>query len=947
MKKIMILWVLAIGMANAQNIRIGVINTDTTTRPFTNLAALAWRNNNLYVVKPTGNTVKFLQNDSRLYVGDNNRVGIGTKAPSQAFEVVGNAKIGGSLQIGVGAGLIRSDANGVLATTTLTTADLPNLGSLYLPINGGGSINGDLSVKNISFTDGYHIHRLTENNGTLGLDYFWDPGGMIDPIEIHDVMTFVEGRVGFGTSTPDRNVDIRGFQALKYVDGNEGTDKFLRSDGFGVATWASLTKSLVGLGNVDNTSDANKPISTLTQNALNEKLNTSTAASTYMPFTGGTFTAKTNNVSTENTAYSASTAFQNGNNVGVVNQIYNNSNSTLSYSGLKLTTRSSLPTSWSILNVNAGLGLGDLVFGYGGSSSSSEIMRLNNSGNLGIGKLPQRRLDVGGDISNDGSAYLATNSGNVAIGSLTAAEKLDVTGNIKASGTILGSNISGTNTGDNAVNSLYSGLATSKLNVTGGNLTGIINNIVTENTAYSASTSFQNGNSVGVVNQIYNNSNSTLSYAGLKLTTRSSLPTSWSILNVNAGLGLGDLVFGYGGSSASTERMRLNNSGHLGIGKTPQRMLDVAGDISNDGNAYLATNSGNVAIGSLTAAEKLDVTGNIKASGTILGSNISGTNTGDNAVNSLYSGLATSKLNVTGGNLTGIINNIVTENTAYSASTAFQNGNSVGVVNQIYNNSNSTLSYAGLKLTTRSSLPTSWSILNVNAGLGLGDLVFGYGGSSASSELMRLNNSGFLGIGTSNPNVPLQVQKGNAGDEIARFLNTAGYGLRIIAQTGGTGTNSAISAASGESISINPNNTEAVRVLANGNVGIGRSPSEKLHVIGNILTNQKIGFNDDIGNYYIGSIPDGMQYSPYTVGNFTFTSGGGNWSFTNGKVGIGTTTPEQKLHIEGLIKIKAYTTTEINALTGMTVGTITMNSTISLPVFYNGTSWKRFDGTNM
>ena len=37
----------------------------------------------------------------------------------------------------------------------------------------------------------------------------------------------------------------------------------------------SLTKADVGLGNVDNTSDANKPISTATQNALNGKANTS------------------------------------------------------------------------------------------------------------------------------------------------------------------------------------------------------------------------------------------------------------------------------------------------------------------------------------------------------------------------------------------------------------------------------------------------------------------------------------------------------------------------------------------------------------------------------------------------------------------------------------------------------------------------------------------------
>lgn len=39
----------------------------------------------------------------------------------------------------------------------------------------------------------------------------------------------------------------------------------------GDKTWQSLNKSAVGLGNVDNTSDADKPISTATQSALNAK----------------------------------------------------------------------------------------------------------------------------------------------------------------------------------------------------------------------------------------------------------------------------------------------------------------------------------------------------------------------------------------------------------------------------------------------------------------------------------------------------------------------------------------------------------------------------------------------------------------------------------------------------------------------------------------------------
>lgn len=41
--------------------------------------------------------------------------------------------------------------------------------------------------------------------------------------------------------------------------------------------WSTINKSFVGLGNVDNTSDLNKPISTATQNALNQKIDSDTA----------------------------------------------------------------------------------------------------------------------------------------------------------------------------------------------------------------------------------------------------------------------------------------------------------------------------------------------------------------------------------------------------------------------------------------------------------------------------------------------------------------------------------------------------------------------------------------------------------------------------------------------------------------------------------------------
>ncbi len=57
-----------------------------------------------------------------------------------------------------------------------------------------------------------------------------------------------------------------------------------------INTPTGITKSDVGLANVDNTSDAAKPISTATQTALDLKLASATAATTYAPIANPTFT---------------------------------------------------------------------------------------------------------------------------------------------------------------------------------------------------------------------------------------------------------------------------------------------------------------------------------------------------------------------------------------------------------------------------------------------------------------------------------------------------------------------------------------------------------------------------------------------------------------------------------------------------------------------------------
>jgi hypothetical protein len=69
-----------------------------------------------------------------------------------------------------------------------------------------------------------------------------------------------------------------------------------------INTPTGITKSDVGLGNVDNTSDANKPVSTATQTALDLKANLSSPTLTGTPL-APTATAGTNNTQIATTAY--------------------------------------------------------------------------------------------------------------------------------------------------------------------------------------------------------------------------------------------------------------------------------------------------------------------------------------------------------------------------------------------------------------------------------------------------------------------------------------------------------------------------------------------------------------------------------------------------------------------------------------------------------------------
>jgi hypothetical protein len=174
-------------------------------------------------------------------------------------------------------------------------------------------------------------------------------------------------------------------------------------------------------------------------------------------------------------------------------------------------------------------------------------------------------------------------------------------------------------------------------------------------------------------------------------------------------------------------------------------------------------------------------------------------------------------------------------------------------------------------------------------------LVFHTGGTRNSmtkgSEWMRITTTGNVGIGTASPVSNLHVFEGSSGES---FTNL--YGLAV--ETSGTSNSyHAMQVATGVGTVFDITNA--------GNVGIGTAtPGHKLHVVGDRVAHQ-----NDTGGFYRYNAA-GTFRAAFTDNNTTtqiYADGDGSnaaMTFNAGNVGIGTTSPQSKLHVQN------YTTGE-------------------------------------
>ncbi len=158
-----------------------------------------------------------------------------------------------------------------------------------------GANNSELSGNGLFISNGSKQINLDASNGTISMNRSSAPTGSNQILTRGEINTefgsqwpwlngFSENKVfiqgtNFGIGIPDSTLILENYPYLPFPD-NIGirlnTDKFKTIGGQHITGVGNidLNKSDVGLPNVDNTSDINKPISTATQTALNLKQST-------------------------------------------------------------------------------------------------------------------------------------------------------------------------------------------------------------------------------------------------------------------------------------------------------------------------------------------------------------------------------------------------------------------------------------------------------------------------------------------------------------------------------------------------------------------------------------------------------------------------------------------------------------------------------------------------
>ena len=438
-----------------------------------------------------------------------------------------------------------------------------------------------------------------------------------------------------------------------------------------------------------------------------------------------------------------------------------------------------------------------------------------------------------------------------------------------------------------------------------------------------------------------------------------------------------DHVF-YSGVSATTrnELMRIEGGGNVGIGtSTPNAKLDIQGtqgqlfsvtddlsgdifsvadisgvpimNVNSDGTSYF---DGNVGIGTTSPAHPLTVVQKIAS--------IGGTNNAKTIsinVNDSWGYLTTTAANF-------YINKGIRVDTgeigSYNEDLQLKTGGNtrVAILNSNGNVGIGTTSPSKLlTLNAASGGALQWqyndgNYLRIEADSGGGSYYAAAGlyhrFFTSGSERMRIDSSGNVGIGTTNPNTKLVVTQSANNSSPAIIVNNASNGAngytfqswRYIEASTGYRLDLKQRVSSGVvkyafDMVNNGTGYNSTLVLDRGNVGIGTdSPDEKLSVDGNIF----LQGNDDYIAFNTSASSGHPKIKMNSDADFSFLNTAGSNIFhieNGGNVGIGTTSPSDTLEVEGGVTITSETPTKL-LLNNTKNGSWTQGEALGLVEFY-------------